>query len=163
MSTRERSGCPISLSLELIGDRWTLLIIRDLVFAGKRHFREFLQSDEGISSRTLAERLQTLQGEGILTRSDDPTHGLKAIYRLTEAGIDLLPVLATLGAWGSKYRKADDELARVANDLAAGGEPALAPMKEKLRAEHLGRASPADRGEISKPPPPPRFARQIKS
>src|SRR4051794_3555096 len=138
MATREKSGCPINLSLELIGDRWTLLIIRDLVFAGKRHFREFLQSDEGISSRTLAERLRTLQDEGILTRSDDPPHGLKAIYRLTEAGIDLLPVLATLGAWGSKPRNADDSLAAIADELAAGGEPALARMKEQLRAEHLG-------------------------
>ncbi|TIV96949.1 MAG: helix-turn-helix transcriptional regulator [Mesorhizobium sp.] len=138
MSTRERSGCPISLSLEVIGDRWTLLIIRDLAFAGKKHFREFLQSDEGISSRTLAERLQTLQDEGILTRSDDPSHGLKAIYRLTEAGIDLLPVLATLGAWGSRYRKADDDLARIADRLAAGGVPAIKRMKERLRAEHLG-------------------------
>ncbi|RAZ84167.1 transcriptional regulator [Mesorhizobium hawassense] len=138
MSIKGRSGCPISLSLELLGDRWTLLIMRDLVFAGKRHFREFLQSDEGISSRTLAERLQTLQDEGILTRSGDPTHGLKAIYRLTEAGIDLLPVLATLGAWGSKHRKADDTLARIADDLAAGGAPALMRMQEKLRAEHLG-------------------------
>ncbi|AZO47986.1 MAG: transcriptional regulator [Mesorhizobium sp.] len=138
MSTRERSGCPISLSLELFGDRWTLLIIRDLAFAGKKHFREFLQSDEGISSRTLAERLQTLQEEGILTRSDDPTHRLKAIYRLTEAGVDLLPVLATLGAWGSKYRKADDDLARIATELAGGGEPALARIKERLRQENLG-------------------------
>jgi len=138
MSTRERSGCPISLSLELLGDRWTLLIVRDMVFAGKTHFREFLQSDEGISSRTLAERLQTLQDEGIVTRSDDPTHKLKAIYRLTEAGIDLLPVLATLGAWGSKYRNADNELARIADELAAGGEVALEQMKKKLRAEHIG-------------------------
>ncbi|WP_296744543.1 helix-turn-helix domain-containing protein [Mesorhizobium sp.] len=138
MSTRERSGCPISLSLELIGDRWTLLIIRDLVFAGKRHFREFLQSDEGISSRTLAERLQTLVDEGILTRSDDPTHGLKAIYRLTEAGIDLLPVLAALGAWGSEYRKADENLARIAKELADGGDAGIEAMKERLRAEHLG-------------------------
>ncbi|RUY01355.1 transcriptional regulator, partial [Mesorhizobium sp. M2A.F.Ca.ET.040.01.1.1] len=95
-------------------------------------------SDEGISSRTLAERLQTLQDEGILTRSDDPSHGLKAIYRLTEAGIDLLPVLATLGAWGSKHRKADDKLARIADDLATGGEPALERMKETLRAQHMG-------------------------
>ena len=138
MATRERSRCPISLSLELVGDRWTLLIIRDLVFAGKRHFREFLQSDEGISSRTLAERLQTLQDEGILTRSDDPTHGLKAIYRLTDAGIDLLPVLATLGAWGSRHRSADDKLAQIADELAAGGQQALERMKRKLRAEHLG-------------------------
>ena len=66
MSGKHRSQCPISLSLELIGDRWTLLIIRDIVFGGKSHFREFLQSGEGISSRTLAERLQTgLCGRGI--------------------------------------------------------------------------------------------------
>ena len=137
MSTREKSGCPINLSLELLGDRWTLLIIRDLIFAGKKHFREFLLSDEGISSRTLAERLQTLQEEGIVTRSGDPSHKLKAIYRLTEAGIDLLPVLATLGAWGSKYRNADGELARVADELAVGGEAALEQMKQQLRAEHV--------------------------
>ncbi|UVK46318.1 helix-turn-helix transcriptional regulator [Mesorhizobium sp. AR07] len=137
MSTREKSGCPINLSLELLGDRWTLLIIRDLIFAGKKHFREFLRSDEGISSRTLAERLQTLQDEGILTRGDDPTHGLKTVYRLTEAGIDLLPVLATLGAWGSKHRKANDQLARIANELAAGGDAALDRMKVALRAEHI--------------------------
>ena len=138
MSTRERSGCPISLSLELLGDRWTLLIVRDLVFAGKKHFREFLLSGQGISSRTLAERLQTLQDEGIVTKGDDPTHKLKAIYWLTEAGIDLLPVLATLGAWGSKYRKADHEMARIAVELAAGGEAALEQMRKKLRAEHIG-------------------------
>ena len=138
MSTREKSGCPINLSLELLGDRWTLLIVRDLIFAGKKHFREFLLSDEGISSRTLAERLQTLQDEGIITRSGDPTHKLKAIYRLTEAGIDLLPVLATLGAWGSKHRNADSELARIADELAAGGDAALEQMKRKLRTEHIG-------------------------
>ncbi|CAN7659768.1 winged helix-turn-helix transcriptional regulator [Mesorhizobium sp. LjNodule214] len=137
MSTKGKSGCPINLSLELLGDRWTLLIVRDLIFAGKKHFREFLQSDEGISSRTLAERLQTLQDEGILTRSDDPTHGLKAIYRLTEAGIDLLPVLATLGGWGSRHRAADSDLARIAEELSAGGEAALEAMKARLRAEHI--------------------------
>ena len=138
MSTTQKSGCPINLSLELLGDRWTLLIVRDLIFAGKKHFREFLLSDEGISSRTLAERLQTLQDEGIITRSGDPSHKLKAIYRLTEAGIDLLPVLATLGAWGSKYRNADGELARIADELAAGGDAALEQMKQALRTEQIG-------------------------
>jgi len=137
MSTTRKSGCPINLSLELLGDRWTLLIIRDLVFAGKKHFREFLQSDEGISSRTLAERLQTLRDEGILTRGDDPSHKLKAIYRLTEAGIDLVPVLATLGAWAARHRKADSDLADIAEGLAAGGEDALERMKAALRAEHI--------------------------
>jgi DNA-binding HxlR family transcriptional regulator len=123
--------------LEVLGDRWTLLIIRDIVFAGKKHFREFLQSDEGISSRTLAERLQTLQDEGILTRHDDPDHKLKAIYRLTEAGIDLLPAIADLGLWGSRYRASDPELGAIAQRLSAGGPKLLDQMRKDLRAEHL--------------------------
>src|SRR5690349_14780776 len=138
MSTRERSGCPISLSLELMGDRWTLLIIRDMMFAGKKHFREFLQSDEGISSRTLAERLQTLQDEGIVTRHDDPDHKLKAIYRLTPAGIDLLPVLVGLGSLGNHHRAADPQLGAVSEELSAGGPRAIARMKARLASEHSG-------------------------
>ncbi len=137
MSGKSRSGCPISLSLEVLGDRWTLLIIRDMIFAGKRHFREFLQSDESVSSRTLAERLQTLQNEGILTRHDDPDHKLKAIYRLTEAGIDLLPLLAELGLWGSIHRSADPELAMIAQHLSEGGPELLAELKQNLTNEHL--------------------------
>lgn len=138
MSGKEKSNCPINLSLEVMGDRWTLLIIRDMMFAGKKHFREFLQSDEGISSRTLADRLQTLQKEGIVTRHDDPGHKLKAVYRLTQAGIDLLPVLVDLGSWGNHYRAADPELGAIAEELAAGGPEAVARMKRRLVLEHSG-------------------------
>ncbi|MDF0663590.1 MULTISPECIES: helix-turn-helix domain-containing protein [unclassified Rhizobium] len=138
MSGKEKSNCPINLSLELIGDRWTLLIIRDMVFAGKRHFREFLQSDEGISSRTLADRLQILQDEGIVTRHDDPSHKLKTIYRLTQAGIDLLPVLVSLGVWGKRYRAGDPELGAVAEELAAGGAEAILRMKRQLASGQIG-------------------------
>lgn len=135
MSIKEKSTCPINLSLEVMGDRWTLLIIRDMMFAGKRHFREFLQSDEGVSSRTLADRLQTLQAEGIVTRHDDPGHKLKAVYRLTQAGIDLLPVLVELGVWGNRYRAADPELGAIAEELAASGPAAISQMKERLASE----------------------------
>ncbi len=137
MSGKRKSGCPINLSLELLGDRWTLMIIRDMVFAGKRHFGEFLQSDEGISSRTLAERLQTLQDEGVLTRHGDPTHKLKAVYRLTSAGIDLLPLLVDLGIWGCRHRNADPELSAAAERLAVGGPAAISAMKRRLALEHL--------------------------
>ena len=137
MSGKKRSGCPINLSLELLGDRWTLLILRDIFFAGKKHFREFLESDEAISSRTLAERLQHLQEEGILTRHDDPNHKLKAIYRPTEAAIELVPVLAELGLWGSRYRPADPALGAIAKRLSKGGAKLLARMQKDLRAEHL--------------------------
>ncbi|WP_307777803.1 helix-turn-helix domain-containing protein [Rhizobium sp. AB2/73] len=133
MSTKARSGCPINLSLELFGDRWTLLIVRDLAFGGKKHFRQLLQSDEGISSRTLSERLQTLQEEGIVTRHDDPAHKLKVVYRLTEAGMDLLPVLIEFGVWGGKHRKADDQLARFARQLKAGGGELIERKKDELR------------------------------
>ncbi|MET3900252.1 DNA-binding HxlR family transcriptional regulator [Devosia sp. UYZn731] len=133
MSTSERSGCPINLSLELLGDRWTLLLIRDMAFAGKTHFREFLQSDEGISSRTLAERLQSLQQEGIISRHDDPGHGLKVIYRLTEAGLELLPILVELGFWGSKHRKADRDLGRIAETMKQGGSDAVQQLQTYLR------------------------------
>jgi DNA-binding HxlR family transcriptional regulator len=138
MSGKEKSNCPINLSLEVIGDRWTLLIIRDMMFAGKRHFGEFLQSDEGVSSRTLADRLQTLQAEGIVTRHDDPNHKLKAVYRLTKAGIDLLPLLVDLGVWGSRYRAADPELGAVAEELAAGGPEAIVRMQRQLASEQFG-------------------------
>jgi DNA-binding HxlR family transcriptional regulator len=138
MSGKEKSNCPINLSLEVIGDRWTLLIIRDMLFAGKKHFREFLQSDEGVSSRTLADRLQTLQAEGIVTRHEDPGHKLKAVYRLTQAGIDLLPVLVNLGVWGNRYRAADPELGAVAEELAAGGPEAIALMTRRLVSEQSG-------------------------
>lgn len=138
MSGNGKSNCPINLSLEVIGDRWTLLIIRDLMFAGKKHFREFLQSDEGISSRTLADRLQTLQEEGIVTRHEDPGHKLKAIYRLTQAGIDLLPVLVGLGFWGNHHRAADPALGAISEELATGGPEAIARMKARLVLEHSG-------------------------
>ena len=132
MSGTNKSDCPINLSLELLGDRWTLLVLRDIVFAGKMHFGEFMQSAEGISSRTLADRLQMLQDEGILTRHDDPGHKLKGVYRLTPAGIDLLPVLLHLGAWGTRHRNADPALGRNANAVLAGGAKAIARMQQQL-------------------------------
>src|SRR6187399_479586 len=77
MRQDSRSTCPISTALEIVGDRWTLLVIRDLMFAGKRHFREFLQSEEAISSNVLADRLNSLVENGIVTKSGDPTHAQK--------------------------------------------------------------------------------------
>src|SRR6476469_3240012 len=99
MSSNEpRSHCPINLSLEIFGDTWTLLLLRDIMFAGKRHFRELLQSDEHISSNILADRLARLVENDVLTKSDDPTHKQKAIYSLTERGITLLPIVVQIGA-----------------------------------------------------------------
>ncbi len=139
MDAPQRSDCPINLTLEVIGDKWTLLIIRDIIFGNRRHFRELLtKSNEGISSNILADRLKTLMREGILTREDDPTHKQKGIYSLTEKGIALLPILAEMGAWGYKYLPVSEELGVRAQVLRDGGARMRADFMDELRARHLG-------------------------
>ncbi|WP_163434507.1 winged helix-turn-helix transcriptional regulator, partial [Escherichia coli] len=83
-------------SLEIFGDKWSLLIIRDVIFGNRRHFRELMRSEEGISSNILADRLKMLVEMGMLTKADDPTHKQKAVYSLTEMAISVLPILAHL-------------------------------------------------------------------
>lgn len=135
-----RSGCPINLGLEVFGDRWSLLIIRDMMFAGKRHYREFLASDEGISSNILADRLAMLVAAGILSKAGDPAHRLKAIYSLTEKGIDLLPVIAQISRWSRKYMPVDPALAATGEARDRGGPDAVERQMAALREEHLGQA-----------------------
>lgn len=133
-----RSGCPINLTLEVVGDKWSLLVLRDMIFGGKRHFRELLASEEGISSNILADRLHSLTEEGILTRAGDPAHKQKVIYSLTEMGIELLPVLAAMSAWGVRHLPVTEELAIRAKLLTAGGPKLVARFMDELREEHLG-------------------------
>ena len=139
MADDHRSGCPINLTLEVLGDRWSLLIIRDIIFGGRRHFRELLtHSEEGIASNILADRLKRLVEQGIVTRADDPTHKQKAIYSLTEKGIELLPVLAQMAAWGRKYLPVTEELAIRAQLLEEGGPKLWRAFMDELREAHLG-------------------------
>lgn len=150
MNTERRSGCPINLTLEVLGDRWSLLVIRDIIFGNRRHFRELLTgSEEGIASNILSDRLKTLLEQGILTRADDPTHKQKAIYSLTEKGIELLPVLAQMAAWGRKYLPVTEELSIRAQLLEEGGPKLWAEFMDELREMHLGpdkRLKPKPRG-----------------
>jgi DNA-binding HxlR family transcriptional regulator len=140
MNDAHRSGCPINLTLEILGDRWSLIIIRDIIFGNRRHFRELLtQSMEGIASNILADRLKKLVEEGILSKSDDPSHKQKAIYSLTEKGIDLVPVLAQMAVWGRKYMPVSEELAIRARVLEEGGPALWRDFAEELRELHLGR------------------------
>src|SRR6478752_2845929 len=93
-----RSGCPINLTLEVLGDHWSLIVIRDIMFGNRRHFRELMTlSDEGIASNVLADRLKRLLEAGLLSKSDNPAHKQKAVYSLTEAAIELVPLLAHMG------------------------------------------------------------------
>ena len=140
-STEPRSYCPVNLSLEIFGDTWTLLVLRDMMFAGKRHFRELLQCDEHISSNILADRLARLVEHGLLTKSEDPTHKQKAIYSLTEKGIELLPIVVQIGAWGSKWvpdaKKLDAVSRKFLREFQEGGPRLWAKRMDELRAEHL--------------------------
>lgn len=139
MGEQHRSGCPINLSLEVVGDRWSLIIIRDIIFGNRRHFRDLLtHSEEGIASNILAARLKTLLEAGIITRADDPTHKQKGVYSLTEKGIELLPVLAQLSAWGYKYLPVSEELGIRARQLDEGGPKMWAAFMDELREMHLG-------------------------
>ena len=100
---RRRSDCPISFALDTFGDKWSLLIIRDLMFKGKKYYGEFSQSDEKISTNILAERLERLETGGLISKARDSRNLSKYEYRLTPKGRDLLPVLLDVIAWSAKY------------------------------------------------------------
>jgi DNA-binding HxlR family transcriptional regulator len=135
----QRSGCPINLTLELFGDRWSLIVIRDIMFGNRRHYRELLNfSVEGIASNVLADRLKTLVKAGLLTRRDDPTHRQKAIYSLTESAIQLVPLLVQMGAWGRRHTPASKELSIRAKLLEDGGPNMWKAFMAELRRVHLG-------------------------
>jgi DNA-binding HxlR family transcriptional regulator len=127
-----RSGCPINLSIEVIGDRWSLLVIRDMMC-------ELLSgSEEGIASNILADRLRRLTEQGLVSRVPDPSHKQKVIYSLTEPAIQLVPVIAQLGAWGRRHLPASRELSIRAELLEEGGPQLWEEFMAELREQHLG-------------------------
>jgi DNA-binding HxlR family transcriptional regulator len=123
-STR-RSGCPVSLALEVFGDTWSLLIVRDLMVRGYRTFKEFHEAGEGIATNILADRLQKLEMAEIILSERVENDGRRVNYRLTEKGIDLAPALLELFIWGARYEETEAPCAVIEN-------------MEKRRAEVLG-------------------------
>lgn len=147
MSRAWRSQCPINLALEVLGDGWSLIVLRDIIFGNRRHFRELLaRSEEGIASNILADRLKALVAAGLLTRAPDPSHRQKVVYSLTEAGIAVLPVMAALGAWGRRFLPVSEELAIRAQLLEEGGPPLWDEFMAELREAHLGIPAPHREG-----------------
>jgi DNA-binding HxlR family transcriptional regulator len=139
-----RSGCPINLTLEQLGDRWSLIVIRDVMFGNRRTYGELLaQSEEGIASNILADRLKRLSASGLLSRRPDPSHQQKGIYSLTEAAIQLVPLLAHMGAWGRRHTPVSEELSVRAELLEKGGPPLWDAFMDELRHLHLGAPRPA--------------------
>ncbi|MGX1744807.1 winged helix-turn-helix transcriptional regulator [Bosea sp. NPDC055353] len=138
-----RSGCPINLTLEILGDRWSLIVLRDIMFGNRRHFREMLaKSDEGIASNILADRLKRLVENGLLSRRDDASHKQKAIYSLTEMGIALVPVFAAMGEWGRNFLAVTEELSIRAELLSEGGPALWERFMQELRHLHLDAPKP---------------------
>lgn len=138
-----RSGCPINLTLEMLGDRWSLIVIRDIMFGNRRHYGDLLRlSDEKIASNILADRLARLVQSGLLSRTDNPAHKQKAIYSLTEASIQLVPLLAHMGAWGCRFTSPSRQLSVRAQLLEEGGERMWKAFMIELRSIHLGEPVP---------------------
>lgn len=102
-NNKKRSECPISCSLDIWGDKWSLLIVRDLMFSKQCTYGDFLKSDEKIATNILASRLQTLEENGIITKSDHPDSKAKVLYKLSQKGIELLPVMIEINLWAEKY------------------------------------------------------------
>ena len=134
-----RSGCPINLAVEVLGDRWSLVVLRDVMFGDRHYFRELLTlSDEGIASNILADRLRRLVVHGLLWRADDATHRQKIRYSLTEAGVQLVSVMAALGSRGRRHMPASHELSVRAELLERGGPELWDRFMDELREQHLG-------------------------
>lgn len=106
---KRRSGCPLNASVEMLGDRWSLLIIRDMMLLGSKTFKEFLGSYEHIATNILADRLRKLEAYGILRAKRDPADGRKLIYKLTPKGIDLAPVLTEMVLWAGRHEKTKNQ------------------------------------------------------
>lgn len=136
--TSRRSDCPIANALDLLGDRWSLIIVRDLVFRGFREFGQFLGAGEGISTNILTERLARLQWAGVIVRSDHPENGKKYLYRLTEKGVDLIPLLVELVLWGAKYTPNHAAPAQVLHEMQTNRGKMIAGLRAALFKELKG-------------------------
>ncbi len=142
METEPRSGCPINATVEVLGDPWTVIVLRDIMFGGRRHFRELIAgSEEGFATNILASRLQRLVAAGLLVR-EETRRGQRAAYSLTEAGIQVLPIMVALGNWGLAHRDGERRLRVRAELLRDGGPALLQAMIDELREVHLGVARP---------------------
>lgn len=132
-----RSGCPISIALEGVGDAWSLLVVRDLMFKGFRTFQEFLTAGEGIASNVLADRLHKLESAGLVTKSKDAEDGRRFVYRLTEKGIALAPVLVELVLWSAAHEDTEAPPA-VVHEMRTRREDVLRQVRARWEATRDG-------------------------
>ena len=138
MASSPRSGCAINAAVEVLGDPWAMLVLRDIMFGNRRHFRELIAgSEEGIATNILASRLKQLVTAGLLTRGE-ARRGQRVTYSLTEAGIQVLPVMVALGNWGLDHRDGEQRLRVRAELLRDSGPELVTAFVDELREIHLG-------------------------
>lgn len=135
VKAKYHSGCPIAFALDLIGDRWSLLVLRDIMLWDKQYYDEFVGSAEGISTNILADRLKQLEADGLVSRRQDDNNRRKFIYRPTEKAMDLLPMLLEMAVWGARYDKntaaPPEVIAHIRNDR----EGFIAGVRKKFIAK----------------------------
>src|SRR5688572_16417638 len=152
MGPTPRSGCAINAAVEVLGDPWAMLVLRDIIFGDRRHFGELLAgSEEGIASNILASRLKRLVAAGLLSRAP-ARRGQRAAYSLTEAGIRVLPVMVALGTWGLAHRDGERRFRVRAELLRHGGPAPVAAMMDELRELHLAVPRPDPDAPPTSPP-----------
>jgi DNA-binding HxlR family transcriptional regulator len=152
-----RSDCPISLALETIGDRWSLLILRDVMMRGKTRYQEFLGSEEGIATNILADRLAQLERRGLIAKTQDPSDGRQFRYAPTQKALDLLPVIFEMGRWSLKYGARPNPANPVYRWATAGRETFI-----RETVSRLGRPAPAESKARPVRPRTRRAARRAK-
>jgi DNA-binding HxlR family transcriptional regulator len=129
-----RSECPLNASVEMLGDRWSLLIIRDMMLRGFRTYKEFMENYEGIATNILADRLRKLMAYKIITAEVDPSDGRKLIYSLTEKGIDLAPVLTEMVLWAATHEDTGNQA--LVKQMQADKKKFLEDVRKRLMESH---------------------------
>lgn len=132
-SPKKRSDCPISCSLEIWGDKWSLLIIRDLMFKKECTYGDFLKAEEKIATNILASRLQTLEENGLIDKLDHPESKAKVLYRLTHKGIDLLPLMIEINLWADKYFTLPQDRKEMLKEVKKDKEKAIKSWIKELK------------------------------
>ncbi len=135
MRSQKRSYCPLSSFLDILGDKWSLLVVRDMLFRGKRTFGEFRDSYEKVATNILADRLSLLEREGFVTKQVHPESRAKYLYELTDKAFDLLPFLLELIVWSDKYLEIHDEARALAADIRQDRAAVVERILAKRRSE----------------------------
>jgi DNA-binding HxlR family transcriptional regulator len=131
---KRRSGCPLNASVEMLGDRWSLLILRDMMLRGYQTFHEFLHADEKIATNILTDRLRRLESYGMIERHRDSTDGRKMIYTLTAKGIDLAPVLTEMVLWAARHEETGNQA--LVREMRADKDQLLASVRRRWAEKH---------------------------